>query len=245
MRNVEVLRAEDLSPSVKGLTLACADGQPLAFLPGQWVNVRVPVEHAQGAEDADAAEVRPYSIASAPDREHPERFELAVTRVEQGRVSLALHKLRAGSRLEIDGPYGFFTRQDHLEEPALLVGTGTGVGPLRAMIQAELRARGPQGPTLSLLFGCRTQADLLYRAEFEALAREHAHFHFEPSLSRPDDAWTGRRGYVQTQLAELVTRLGHPHVYVCGLSAMVNDVRAVLKQSLGYDRKRIHTERYD
>jgi len=236
MRNVEVLRARDLSPSVKDLALACADGHPLSFVPGQWVNVRIPGEDA---------EYRPYSIASAPDQEHPERFELAVTRVEQGRVSLALHQLRAGDRLEIDGPYGFFTRQDHLDEAALLVGTGTGVGPLRAMLQAELRGRGPKGPALSLLFGCRTQADLLYRAEFEALAREYERFTFEPSLSRPDASWTGRSGYVQTQLSELVLRMERPHVYVCGLSVMVNDVRAMLKQSLNYDRKRIHTERYD
>jgi len=57
--------------------------------------------------------------------------------------------------------------------------------------------------------------------------------------------WTGRRGYVQTHLAELIPALGRPHVYVCGLSNMVNAVRAALKETLGYNRKQIHTERYD
>lgn len=235
MRKVVVRRSELLSPSVRGLTLACADGQPLTFIPGQWINLQL---DCGGTPDK-----RPYSIASAPVPEHPEQFEIAVTRVDDGRVSLSLHAQRAGDELELDGPYGFFTREDHLQEDALLVGTGTGVGPLRAMIQAEL-ARS-DGPRLTLLFGCRTQSDLLYRAEFERLARSHERFRFEPTLSRPDPEWTGRSGYVQTQLSELVQASGRPHVYVCGLSNMVNDVRAHLKQTLGYDRKHIHTERYD
>ena len=235
MRTVEVLRAESLSPSVKGLVLACVDGQPLAYAPGQWVNLY--------AGCGGIVDKRPYSIASAPSQAHPERFEVAVTRVEPGNVSISLHALREGDTLEMDGPYGFFTRTGQEQDAALLVGTGTGVGPLRAMLQAELRQS--EGPPLTLLFGCRTRADLLYAQEFEALATTHARFTFEPTLSRADGAWQGRRGYVQAQLPELVARAGNPHVYVCGLSDMVNDVRAVLKQSLGYDRKRIHTERYD
>ena len=235
MRKVVVRRSELLSPSVKGLTLACADGVPLRFIPGQWINLQL--------DSGGALDKRPYSIASAPQPQHPEQFEIAVTRVDAGRVSLSLHALQNGDSLELDGPYGFFTREDHPHDDALLVGTGTGVGPLRAMIQSELTCSS--GPQLTLLFGCRTQADLLYRAEFEALAKAHSRFRFEPTLSRPDPDWRGRSGYVQAQLSELVEASGRPHVYVCGLSDMVNDVRAHLKQALGYDRKHIHTERYD
>lgn len=235
MRKVVLRRSETLSPSVRGLVLSCADGQPLAYQPGQWINLHV---RQNGSSDK-----RAYSIASAPDRAHPDQFEVAVTRVDQGSVSLMLHGLPDGEALELDGPYGFFTRQGAERERALFVGTGTGVGPLRAMIQSELAHA--DGPALTLLFGCRTEADILYRAEFEALARAHARFHFEPTLSRPDASWQGRHGYVQTQLPELVATLEKPHVYICGLSNMVNDVRATLKQQLGYDRKLIHSERYD
>ena len=235
MRKVVVLRNELLSPSVIGLQLSCADGEPFTFIPGQWVHLHV----APGGE----AQKRAYSIASAPDPRAPERFDLAVTLVEDGRVSGALHRLKPGDALEMDGPYGFFTREDHATEDALLVGTGTGVAPLRSMLQAALTA--PTGPRLTLLFGVRTQADILYRAELEALAAQHARFSFLPTLSRADEAWTGRRGYVQTHLPELVASTGRPHVYVCGLSNMINAVRAVLKQELGYDRKHVHSERYD
>jgi CDP-4-dehydro-6-deoxyglucose reductase, E3 len=237
MRKVVVVQNELLSPSVIGLTLACADGQPFTFVPGQWVNLHV----ASGP--ASEVEKRPYSIASAPNPAQPSSFELAVTLVEDGRVSSALHALKPGDTLHMDGPYGFFTRDDHPEEDALLVGTGTGVAPLRSMLHAALAA--PSGPRLTLLFGCRTQADILYRDEIAALTHTHERFHFEPTLSRGESAWQGRRGYVQTHLAELVPRLGRPHVYVCGLSNMVNAVRSVLKETLGYNRKQIHTERYD
>jgi CDP-4-dehydro-6-deoxyglucose reductase, E3 len=235
MRKVVVLQNQLLSPSVIGLRLACVDQEPLAFSPGQWLNLHV----AAGG----ALEKRAYSIASAPDAAEPAGFELAVTLVEDGKVSGALHRVKPGDTLDIDGPYGFFTREDHLQDDALLVATGTGVAPMRSFLHAALRA--PSGPRLTLLFGVRSQADVLYRSELEAFAREYPRFRFEPTLSRADDAWTGRRGYVQSHLSELIPELGRPHVYVCGLSNMVNAVRGVLKDTLGYHRKQIHTERYD
>jgi ferredoxin-NADP reductase len=236
MRSLVVLEAQHLSPSVRSLVLGCADGQPLAFVPGQWVNLHVDV----GGGELDK---RAYSIASAPDTAHPERFEIAVTRVDSGRVSCALHELPVGARLAMDGPHGFFTREGAESEPALLVGTGTGVCPLRAMLQAELRAAS--GPSITLLFGARVEEEILYRAELEALAAAHARFSFHVTLSRAPSSWTGRRGYVQTHLHELVDVARKPHVYVCGLTDMVTDARRVLKEELGFDRKHIHTERYD
>jgi CDP-4-dehydro-6-deoxyglucose reductase, E3 len=216
--------------------LGCLDGRPIEFVPGQWVNLHVPT----GA----ARDKRAYSIASAPDAARPNEFEVAVTRVADGQVSQALHALAEGAILEIDGPYGFFTRQGLEHEPALFVGTGTGICPLRAMIQAELR-HSTEGPALRLLLGCRSQADILYRAELEALAERYARFSFEATLSRPDPSWSGRTGYVQSQLASLIDVQRRPHVYACGLSPMIDAVRKTLKSELGYDRKLIHSERYD
>lgn len=234
MRTVEVLQIEDLSPSVKGLVLGCVDRRPLQYSPGQWVNVHV--------ECARGVDCRPYSIASAPDLEHPGRFEIVVARVERCQVSSALHALRRGERIAVDGPHGSFTRAGREAEPALMIATGTGVGPLRAMIHAALRHAGC--PALTLLLGCRTRGDILYREQFEALAQTHARFAFAPTLSRGDAAWRGRRGYVQTQLAEFVAEAGRPHVYLCGRLEMVNHVRTILRHSLDYDGERIHTERH-
>jgi ferredoxin-NADP reductase len=234
-RTAELLEAQTLSPTVKAFVFRCADRQPLPYVAGQWLNFDVPTP--QGVLR------RAYSIASAPDPEHPERFEIAVTRVaEGGTASRALHELAPGAQLAIDGPHGFFTREQERPLPALFVGTGTGVCPLRAMIADELRA--PDGPPLSLLFGCRSEADILWRAEFETWAAQQPRFTLHVTLSRPGESWHGLRGYVQHHLASLIAP-PLPHVYVCGLTRMISEVRRTLKQELGYDRRMIHSERYD
>ncbi|HEX2678069.1 MAG TPA: FAD-binding oxidoreductase [Polyangiales bacterium] len=236
MRSLVVQGSRSLSPSVRSLVLATSDRTPVPFVPGQWVNLHVDV----GGGEIDK---RAYSIASAPDPEHPERFEIAVTRVETGRVSLALHDLPEGSALHMDGPHGFFTREGAQHEPALFVGTGTGVCPLRSMLLAELRSN--EGPPVALLFGARTPDEILYREELESLAAASPRFSFHVTLSRAEPSWSGRRGYVQTHLASLIDATHKPHVYACGLTDMVSEVRRVLKEDLGFDRKHIHSERYD
>jgi CDP-4-dehydro-6-deoxyglucose reductase, E3 len=236
-RSVELLETRTLSPTVKGFAFRSADGEPLPYVPGQWLNFDVP---APGGELLRRA----YSIASAPDPEHPERFEIAVTRVEDGGLaSIALHALELGARLQVDGPHGFFTREQERVLPALFVGTGTGVCPLRAMLEDELR--DPNGPPLALLFGCRNEGDILYREQFDAWARDKPRFRLHVTLSRPGEEWSGLKGYVQTHLPRLITADHRPHVYVCGLTKMITEVRGTLKQQLGYDRKLIHSERYD
>jgi CDP-4-dehydro-6-deoxyglucose reductase, E3 len=233
-RSARVVATRALSPSVQSLSLelpVTAEGVRFTFAAGQWLNLHV--------QTAAGLEKRAYSIASGPSAEP---VELAVTHVAEGSVSPLLCALEVGASVRVDGPHGFFTR-DAPEAPALFVGTGTGLSPLRSML-AELLDQ-PNHPAVTLLFGVRTQADILWREQLEAWAARDPKFRLEVTLSRPDPAWTGRAGYVQKHVAELARALGEPHVYVCGLSHMVSDVRALCKQELGLDRKRIHSERYD
>jgi CDP-4-dehydro-6-deoxyglucose reductase len=236
-RLAEVVRAEALSSSVRALELRAVDGEPIGHLAGQWINLDVPVPSATGVAR------RAYSIASAPDGRQPDRCEIAVTRVRDGEASIALHELPVGAQLPFDGPHGFFTREAERDEPVLLVGTGTGLCPLRALLEEELARQ--TGPRVALLFGCRTEQDILWREQLEAWARAQPRFSLHVTLSRPSEAWQGRSGYVQTHVRELASELSKPLVYACGLSPMVADVRRVLKDELGYDRKRIRSERYD
>jgi ferredoxin-NADP reductase len=237
-REVELIAAQVLSATVRALTFRCRDGQPLGHVAGQWLNFDVPT--------AGGTVRRAYSIASAPpcSGDVQDQFEIAVTRVDDGEgASPALHALTLGSRLQVDGPHGFFTREDQRARPALFVGTGTGVCPLRAMLQDELR--DAEGPALTLLFGCRSERDILFGDELRAWQERHARFALHVTLSRPPETWAGLRGYVQTHLAGLVGASDRPHVYVCGLTKMVAEVRRVLKEEHGYDRRMIHSERYD
>jgi ferredoxin-NADP reductase len=234
-RELTLIESKPLSPSVIGLTFRTADGAPFAYEAGQWVDLWQTL--------GGVAIKRAYSIANAPGVPAADRIELAVTRVEGGVMSNALDALTVGSRVEVDGPHGFFTRDaQHAGNAALFVGTGTGLAPLRAMLQ--LATRQADGPPLILLFGCRTRDDILWRAEIEAWQARCPRLRVEVTLSRPDPAWTGRTGYVQTHLGDVMQGLQRPQVYICGLSHMVQEARRRLKE-LGFDRKQLQSERYD
>lgn len=226
MREATLRAARTLSDNVRELTLD--PGAGFAFTPGQWVSVKIP--SPDGAPLA-----RSYSIASAP---RPDGcFDLAVTRVEGGPGSTFLHAMAVGDVVTVGEPMGFFTLPSELARPLLLVATGTGVAPFRAMLQA-MGTSGP-GVPVTLLFGARTERDLLYADELRALPW----LRLVPTLSRADDVWTGLRGYVQAHLAAHAAE--GADAWVCGRSAMIRDARKALKESLGFTRERIHTERFD
>lgn len=230
-----LVEARALSPSVRQLVLERVGGAPIAFEPGQWFNVFVP---AEGEELK-----RSYSIASPPDG--GPRVELAVTRVPNGPVSEALHALELGQELRVAGPYGLFTRAAGDPLPALFVGTGTGVAPLRSMLRAALAA-GSAAP-LSLLFGVRSQHDILYAEELARWTAEHPNVKVCVTLSRPAPGWSGATGHVQAHLARVFEELAAPeaHVYICGLEKMVQDVKTRCRGELALGRRQVHSEKFD
>lgn len=234
-RTATLVAARMLSRDVRELTFE--PDAPLTFEPGQWVSLKIP--------RADGGVLpRSYSIASAPRADG--RFDLAVTLVEGGEGSTWLHGAPLGASLEVSDATGFFTLPEALSRPLLMVATGTGVAPFRAMLQRLYEPADATGsPRVTLLLGARTAGDLLYADEFRALASRHARFRFESTLSRPDEGHEGRAGYVQLHVPELAAQLGECEAYVCGLQAMVGEVRRVLKEGLGFPRARVHTERYD
>jgi ferredoxin-NADP reductase len=244
-----LVSARPLSPAVRGLTFERTDGAPLRFEAGQWVSLVLPKPGAPIETGADiAGELRrSYSIASEPNG--TPRFEIAVTHVVDGPGSTFLHALEPGATLTAIGPQGFFTRPlETAAPPALFVATGTGVTPFRSMLRAAAAAKSPAPAWL--LFGVRTEADVLYEEELRALAAVQPNLRIEITLSRPADAWTGRRGYVQTHLRELYDALAassgqEPHVYACGLAKMIGSVRDLVRKDMGLPRERVHSERYD
>jgi ferredoxin-NADP reductase len=232
---LRLVEARVLAPAVRELTFERVDGQPLAYAPGQWVNLFLPMP------DGDLK--RSYSIASAPDGSP--RASIAVTRVDGGVGSAVLHDLPIEAVVRAGGPHGFFARDAADPAPAVLVGTGTGFAPLRSMVLAALAA-GSTAP-LWVLFGVRHEEDVLWRDELARWPLEHPNVRVEVTLSRPQPTWAGRRGWVQEHLPELFAELASPdaHVFICGLERMVKAVRELARGGLGVDRKRVHVEKYD
>jgi NAD(P)H-flavin reductase len=149
--------------------------------------------------------------------------------------------LQPGDTIEMKGPLGYFVLRNPARD-SLFVATGTGIAPIRSILQSSLPH--PPAAQLTLLFGARYPGTVLYRAEFETLAALWPGFRFWPTVTRPDATWTGRTGRIQQHLLEAIGDRRDIDVYICGLKEMVDDVRAVLK-CVGFDRKQIIVEKYD
>jgi CDP-4-dehydro-6-deoxyglucose reductase len=221
----------ELAPEVREFEFAVEGVEQFAFVPGQWVSL-VAVVHGREI-------TRAYSIASTPE---DNRFRICLNRVEGGVFSPHLFALERGASVGMKGPYGTFLLRDAARD-AIFVATGTGIVPFRSML-ADVMARGMGAGRITLIFGVRHESSLYYRDEFERWAGQNARFRFKPVLSRGGEDWLGARGHVQEHvMAELGDRRD-VDVYICGLKAMVDDLRRQLKAA-GVDRSRIVFEKYD
>jgi ferredoxin-NADP reductase len=225
-----LLESREIAPEVRHLALEIEDSGSFSYVPGQFASVT--------AEIDGSPITRAYSFASPACGS---RIELCLNRVAEGKFSPYLFDLEPGDQIQMTGPWGGFIFRQPVED-SVLVATGTGIVPFRAMLQDQLARDSVHQYTL--IFGVRYERSLLYREEFERLARDHSNFHFRPTLSRPEPSWKGRTGHVQAHLFETIGDRRDVNVFICGLAAMVDDVRSILKSS-GFDRKRIICEKYD
>ena len=221
-----------LAPSVAHLSFVRADGQPLDFVPGQFVQVHF--AYADGT-----ATKRSYSLATIHDHSlgPGESVEIAVSYVPGGAATALFEGLDIGGTVDASGPYGRFCLMPaDANRRYLLIGTGTGVTPYRAMLpQIEALMRG-RGMEVVLLFGARTPAELLYGDEFRAFADAHPGFRYLPCLSRelpapgsPHAHADVRHGYVQQFLPELAPDAENDIAYLCGNPDMVDACFEALK----------------
>jgi ferredoxin-NADP reductase len=198
-------------------------------LAGQHVDVRLTAEDGYQAQ-------RSYSIASAPEDDH---LVLTVERLDDGEVSPYLTEtLQPEDELELRGPIGgYFVWRESLGGPVLLVGGGSGVVPLRAIIRHH-RQVGSELP-IRLLYSARTRDDLIYRTEL-------ADYETTITLTREQpEGWTGRTGRVDRGLLSEVAwpASERPLVYICGPTGFVEAVADVFV-ALGHEPGRIRTERF-
>ncbi len=207
--SAELVQRAPLSPRVESLTFLAAE--PFVRAAGQYVLLTL-----------DEGTSHAFSVASPFDADAPQRFEIAVAR---GTTASSLLELEPGNQVMVTGPSGSLVWK--ADAPSLLVATGTGISPLRALVREQL-GRGAQVP-ITLLFGCREASEELWGNELSRLASAHPNFRYLSTQSQPLPGHTGRVGRVQAHLPTLVRGLGPElRAYLCGHTPMVNDCTTLL-----------------
>ncbi len=235
-----------LAPTVAHLSFVRDDGQPLDFVPGQFVQVHF--SYADGT-----ATKRSYSLATIHDHAlgPGDIVEIAVSYVSGGAATALFEGLRDGDQLQASGPYGRFCLQPaDANRRYLLIATGTGVTPYRAMLPLLERQMAERGIEAVLLQGARTPQELLYGDEFREFAECHPGFRYVPCLSRelpepgsPQAHADVRHGYVQQFLDEFAPRADGDIAYLCGNPDMVDACFESLKGH-GLPVPQIRREKY-
>jgi len=235
-----------IAPTVAHLSFLRDDGLPLDYIPGQFIQV-----HFTYADGAPAR--RSYSLATQHDHAlgAGEAVEIAVSYVAGGAATALFEGMELGGSVDASGPYGRFCLMPaDANQRYLLIGTGTGITPYRAMLPQLGQLIAGRGVEVVLLQGARTPEELLYGDEFRAFADAHPGFRYLPCLSRalpqagsPLAHADVRHGYVQDALAEFAPNAEGDIAYLCGNPNMVDACFEALKTA-GLPIPQIRREKY-
>lgn len=231
-----------IAPTVAHLAFVRSDGQPLDFIPGQFIQVHF--RYPDGT-----ATKRSYSLATIHDHAMGpgEAVEIAVSYVPGGAATAIFENLQPEQQIEASGPFGrFCLLPSDTNQRYLLIATGTGVTPYRAMLPQLAEQMAKRDLDVVLLFGARTPAELIYGEDFRTFADANPRFRFVPCFSRemPEKAHPDhRKGYVTGHIAEFAPNSGQDIAYLCGNPNMVDAAFEALKNA-GLPIPHIRREKY-
>jgi ferredoxin-NADP reductase len=210
------------TPRVKSFRLELPMWMP--HLPGQHYDVRLTAPDGYRAQ-------RSYSIASSPLDEG--EIELTIDRLEDGEVSPYFHDVVVdGDQVEVRGPFAsYFVWRG--EEPVLLIGGGSGVVPLMAILRHRRRVM-PELP-MRLVYSVRSAEDVIYADELG----DDALLTF---TRRPPEGWTGHTGRIDPDLIADASVDGGT-VFICGSNPFV-ETASGLALGAGFRPQQVRTERF-
>ena len=247
---VPLVSIAPVTPRSRLLTLDLK-GHAFDFRPGQAV-----VIGASGAQPR-----RPYSIACSPERAHETgMLELLIALEADGTLGPHLPDTTPGTPIEVDGPLGtFFFPVDVPNQRLLFVAGGTGIAPLRAMLDHVLRHHSglPAGLSavapakaealaearISLLYSARNSEEFAFQDELRGY-EQRGRLELHCTVTRDDTTWAGGRGRLgRSHFERIVHEPGNTLCFVCGPRAMVAESVATLA-ALGVPADAIRTEEW-
>lgn len=224
----------DESPTVKRFQLEFKDLDKFEFIAGQYVKVDMPID--------DKKTYRQYSIASAPNNDN--KLELLIVYNPVGKGTNYLFKeVEIGTILKVSKALGRFVLPNSSDKDICFICTGVGLAPFRSMYLDVLH-NNKNFSKINLIFGSRTEEDLLYFDELKELNSKYDNFSYFPTLSRAKESWEGSKGYVHQIYKELYSDGKEAQFYLCGWDTMISEAKNNLKE-FGYSRRDILFEKYD
>lgn len=207
--DVRQLSASTIALSIKGEALS-----RLAFLPGQYVNLKVP-----GSEQS-----RAYSFSSL---QKDGEVSFLIRNVPGGLMSSFLTNLaKAGDNMSLAGPLGSFYLRP-IQRPLLLLAGGTGLAPFTAMLE-RIAEQGSEHP-LHLIYGVTNDFDLVELDRLQALASRIPNFSYSACVANPDSQYP-QKGYVTQHIEPRHLNDGDVDVYLCGPPPMVEAVSQYVRE---------------
>ncbi len=237
------LRVEDVvreTPDALTLWLVDPSGAEIRCQPGQFFTVLVPI--------AGKLERRAYSASHYVA--DGSRLSLTCKRIAGGKVSSFLHEYaHQGMLLQVLGPSGQFgvTPQPGRARKLVLIGGGSGITPLSAIVQAVLSQE--PASVVTLLYGNRSPSDIIFAGELSELAKAHPqrfvlrHVLAEPAADFPSGSGILDQATISKELGALGCLGVDADYFVCGPAPMMEAARAVLLRE-GVAAQRIHEERF-
>jgi CDP-4-dehydro-6-deoxyglucose reductase len=211
-----VMQIERPAPDVAVLKLQLPANQAFQYRAGQFVEFIL----RDGSR-------RSYSMANAPHNlGTPPSIELHIRHMAGGKFTdHVFGAMKEKEILRMEGPFGSFVLREDSDKPIVLLASGTGFAPIKALIE-HLQHKGITRPA-ALYWGCRSKADLYMHRWAEQAAATFPSLRYVPVLSdpKPDDHWSGRTGFVHRAVMEDLPDLSGHQVYACGVPVMVESAR--------------------
>jgi CDP-4-dehydro-6-deoxyglucose reductase len=214
------------APDVAVITLRLPPQENMLWAPGQYVDMLLEVGHR-----------RSYSIANACPAGGAAELQLHVRHLPGGLFTDQLFGggLKLRQVLRFEGPLGTFYLREESDKPIVLLASGTGFAPIKAICEYAFKRGINEQRPMVLYWGGRTLRDLYLDELPRTWVREYPNFRYVPVLSDAAVAenWTGRTGFVHCAVMEDLPDLSGHQVYACGVPLMVDAARRDFTEHYG------------
>ena len=249
---LQVSRAQYITPTMKEIAFKVVGNNMPAFKPGASMQFSIPAgkrrtvpvdipdrwrsywSQFNAQTISYPSTTRNYSIANYSGECDELIFTIkwqcnTTTQKSGGAGSSFLCSLEPGESVEAFGPFASFAERAYQPGAKVLIGGGSGIAPLRALIYEAL-IQNSVSHQMIFIYGARNEEDLCYSDEFEHLAKRFENFTYLPTLSSPSPAWQGHSGYVQQLTRQHLNFdvFNSANFYLCGPAPMLAEVKSLL-----------------